>query len=140
MADKIFPTDERAQFFLCEDVREEKGGKLTLIGFMPEPKVIVHGYDPKVNKDGHIGGLAFLLTFHDGQGKFATNISVKDPSGVELANSEQILETEKLEDGPMNIIVLSRPFPINPGIHKFSVTLDGAHRYERTFQIATKTE
>jgi hypothetical protein len=138
---KTYPSDSKTQFFLCDDVREEKGGKLSLIGFMPEPRLIVQGYDPKVNEDGQVPGLTILMIFHDGVGKFATSLSLVSPSGKEIASPEMIAQTEKHEDGPMNIIINFRPFPIDIGIHKFTVTFDDKYRYERTFEMnAIKAE
>ncbi len=125
MAKKL-PT--AANFFLADSVREESGGKLTLIGFYSGNELILNGPLPKkLPADAQsiaLPGLSILITFFGGKGKFSLDIQLFDPKGIEFApahRSEISIETP----GAQNVILPIIPFPIKAfGKYMLRVKLD----------------
>lgn len=125
MATKI-PT--KVQFLLADAIRQETGGKLTILGLYSGDIVQLQGEYPKTLPDGQkeigIPSLAVLATFLDGHGKFKTSVTISDPTGKQLAKSLP-QEIEKSSEAPFNFILPFTPFPVRQlGQHHLILAID----------------
>jgi hypothetical protein len=76
-----------ASFLLCEDVRPELNGKVTINGLFPGAKVLLLT-KPKTKKAkgtvGRIDQLAILAMIENGSGSFPVTLLVKGPAGEKI--------------------------------------------------------
>jgi hypothetical protein len=126
--EKQLPSAPR--FLLADNITEQSGGKLLIIGLYSGDVVVLHGPLPaKVPAQFHgiaLPGLYVLVTFVDGVGQFDASVRIYDPNGIALGPAS-ILKA-KLEKGKsQNFVVPLVPFP---------VTAFGKYRIE--LQIDTK--
>ena len=77
------PSDASVQFLICESVREETGGKATLLGYMGGGTILV----PRgtIFPVGIQLGMVFVLV--DGEGKFRASLEAIGPNGVKLGET-----------------------------------------------------
>lgn len=132
---KSLPSDKDVYFILCEDVRPESDGKITILGMIPGTKV---GFLPNsgvAEGEALVGSLTLLMVFRDGIGQYEALMSLLSPAGVELLSPQSQTVDKPSPEGAMNIVVALRPLVAAAGTYTFSVSLDG-HRYTRTFEVA----
>jgi len=132
---KAFPTDAKTQFLICENVRQEAAGKLSLMGFTASSNLLLNQSSvPTPNAPTSIT-LALLFIFTDGEGTFDGWIEIKNPKGESVGKAD-MKELVKTADKPhvayTNIAVL----PISM-LGNFSVilTLDDTKEYRRDFSV-----
>lgn len=127
---KQFPSDDKTIFLLCEDVREETGKKLTVLGLMLGGEIIVPKQD---HQNAALSSLAFLFALTDGEGVFKSEFSIIGPDNQPLIMGNP-LETEKLPDAAASLIFKLLPFKYKLGTYRVILKLDGS-AYEREFKI-----
>jgi hypothetical protein len=124
------PSDAAVLFLLSEAVRQEAGGKLTLLGFYPDAQLLI----PK-GTEQVVMPLAMTFIVTDGEGIFPTAVSLTAPSGKALFPKENMSESVKHPGQPMSILVAAHPF-VTDETGKFDVTLHlGDAHYRRSFRI-----
>lgn len=127
---KKAPTDAATQFLICEAVRQEQGGKLSLLGLFPDGKILVPPETKKVTLP-----LVCVFIFQDGVGSFSSKVSVIAPSGAFMVNDEPFDDVEKRPDGPFIALVHIMPFQTEEfGTFTVRLRLD-ENSYKRTFTI-----
>ena len=122
----------KSDFLLCEGVREEKGKKLTILGFYAGNDIKF----PKGTKVEDISlSITFLVRFKDGLGKWKAFWKVVGPKGVEAIPKSQEIIIEKRED-QYSIIILQIPeYKVKEyGTHKLITTLADKN-YEFEYEI-----
>lgn len=126
--EKQLPSAPR--FLLADNITEQSGGKLLIVGLYSGDVVMLHGTLPaEVPSQFHgvaLPGLYVLVTFVDGVGEFDASVRIYDPKGN--AFDPKSMVKVKLEKGKsQNFLVPIVPFP---------VTAFGKYRIE--LQIDTK--
>ena len=90
------PLPKRVQFLLAESVREEVGGKLTLLGYFTGNDIIMHNPMPATIPKGAKGialsNLTILATFFGGSGTYNAEVAVYDPSGKSMLQPRESLK------------------------------------------------
>jgi hypothetical protein len=97
------PTDGRALFLACESIRQEAGGRLTIIGAVTSGDMLV----PSGTQLVTLASLAFLFVFRDGQGTFPGSFSLMAPSGQTLVDQHKLPNSVKV---PGDLVVNIAPF------------------------------
>jgi hypothetical protein len=120
------PTD--ATFLICEDVREEKGGKVSLLGVFAGGDVQLANF-----KDGMGIDLCVYCMFRGGAGAFNMQATLIDPKG---AVAKGPVESAVVEEGnTLGFTIRMRPLMISSlGIYRLVVTIDGKD-FEFNFPI-----
>lgn len=134
---KAYPKEVR--FLLADGVREETGGKVTVLGLYSGDDVVLQGDLPPILPEGMLGlalpNLSFLVVIKDGAGEFQVQYSLVDPMGGSIGrpNLEQTISKQK--GIPTNIIVQVSPFPLSSfGRYKFLLEIDG-RKFEYPFLV-----
>jgi len=129
--DKMYPRDSR--FFVCEQVRNEAGNKLTLLGCYTSGHIVAN----KKIKDDEPAELeiAFVITLLDGYGKFRVSLDVLAPDERPVF-SDQVGETVMSKGKGHDLVFQFRPlqFP-SPGTYVVKLGLDES-TYKYTFQLS----
>lgn len=133
----VHPKD--IQFLLADAVRQESGGKLTLLGFYSGHTVILQDPIPKDIPD-HVHGIALpgltiVATIFDGHGMFDGQFCLFSPSGIPLGKGETA-PIEKQKNVPSNLIFPIHPFPV-PEFGTYRIVLKlNRHEHEFAFKVA----
>lgn len=95
---KTYPSGENVQFILCEDVRSEAGGKVSLMGVFPGKIIVFHAPE-----DSMVTPVVFYFVINDGEGDFKVKFELENPSN----EIDALYETEitKKIDNPAVIII-----------------------------------
>ncbi len=133
---KVLP--KQLRFLLADSVREELGGKLTVIGLYTGGEVILQGVMPVDVPEGYGGmalpGLTILAVFEDGEGEFQLQFQVYDPSNRPLGKSAPT-PVVKAKNATQNLIFPLAPFPVpRLGRYRFELRLD-SRKYEYSFTV-----
>lgn len=133
---KVLP--KQLRFLLADSIREELGGKLTVIGLYTGGEVILQGAMPEDVPDGFEGialpGLSILAVFEDGEGEFQVQFQVYDPSKRPLGKSAPTTVV-KAKNATQNLIFPIMPFPVpRLGRYRFELRLDN-RKYEYSFTV-----
>ena len=97
------PTDGHTLFLACESIRQEAGGRLTIIGAVTSGDIVV----PSGTQLVTLTSLAFLFVFRDGQGTFPASFSLVAPSGQTLVDQHKLPNSVKV---PGDLIINIAPF------------------------------
>lgn len=133
----VYP--KNIQFLLADHVRQEEGGKLSLLGFYSGDAVLLKGLLPEEIPEGMEGialpGLTIVAVVRDGQGVFNSAIHLYGPNGKELGEGVKGQKLDKRKDGTASLLVPIQPFPI-PGFGIYRVLLElGTREYEYQFRV-----
>lgn len=137
---KILPTDSNIKFLIADDIREEVGGKFSILGYYPSNILQLSvPSTPPLPTTATVGALVIpsltiLWSFTDGAGEYSAKISIKDPAGQDLINAapQNII---KNDTGEMNMIMKISPFIVNAkGSFECTAELDKV-KYTRHFII-----
>ena len=129
---KQLPSQEKTIFLLCEDIRQELGGKISLLGVIPANHLTLEGM-PQNSADAVIPSLTFVFLFRDGEGEFNGKVGIIAPDEKELIPENEHPMKKGAKD-TMNTIFKLAPFKVMTGKFKPYVVLDG-QRYEREFEV-----
>lgn len=134
MNKKNYPDSVR--FLLCEDIRQELGNKLSILGLFVGDDIVIKG-----EKEGQvIPSLAILAIFSGGVGEFQVSTKLYRHS-----RSEPILDLSKyqiIEKKGENITsaIKVAPFKIEEfGEYTAVWNFNGEKEYKYTFKIKNKT-
>jgi hypothetical protein len=134
--ENIAPSDRNAILLLADDCREETGGKMTLLGYMPGAvfEVGAKAGEAAPSAPDVLQSLAVIMVFPDGGGEFTLRVSLIDPNGKDRFQGVAPQAIKKALDGPMNVILAIKPFPVVVGDYKLSIHLDD-YEYNRLFKV-----
>ena len=132
---------KNVQFLLADFVREEVGGKLTVMGLYSSAEVLLQGEIPKAFPEGVKGlaipSLTIVAVVVDGLGKFNARINLFDPYGMPLGIEAKGpgMVIDKVAAGAANILIPISPFPIPAfGEYRLELELD-TKKYFYSFKI-----
>lgn len=131
---KKFPSDNGLIFLVCDDFRQENGGKTTLLGVYGNTLVAEKGKENGNEEEFAIPSLAFYTAFSDGEGEFTASIQVKGPDGTLLLPPDTKQIVSKKSDGWLTLAFKMMPFRITPGTHTLVIYLDDKE-YARDFYV-----
>jgi len=140
--EKTYPSDERVQFILCEDVRQEMGNRYSALGIYGGDVLIVEklGEGQSLDTGVSLASLATIFTFVDGQGQFDGSFELVAPDGTVQMRETFGQLTKPSMTHRMNVISVLKPFALHGlGMYKAAAILDGK-RYEREFKINVRAE
>jgi hypothetical protein len=124
------PSDAAVNFLLAESVRQEAGGKLTIIGLYPANQLLIAKGTKQL-----VTSLAFGFIVLDGDGTFSTVISLVAPSGKTIFKEELLPNSVKLPGQPLTLVVAVQPFVTDEtGKFDIALRLDNA-TYRRSFTV-----
>jgi hypothetical protein len=129
------PSDESMTFLIAEGVRPETGGKLTIVGFYGGGNILV----PEETEETNLASLALIFIFKDGEGRFATHLTINAPSGNPIA--ELNMRDTVIQEGKTHTIVAQlTPFTAREyGRYEVLLRLN-EHRYSRSFSLNRSPE
>lgn len=127
---KQFPTDSRCTFILCDAIRQEAGGKVSLLGVFANGEIVSA---PGVSLPTSMP-LAFYFLFIDGVGRFDLKIDVMTPSHKLLVDGP-VNPVEKLANKNLTVAIqLPLVDLAEAGQYTFTVKLD-SQTYTRPFTL-----
>lgn len=134
----VYPKD--LQFLLADAVRQEDGGKLTVLGLYTGEAVLLKEPLPKTLPEGMKGlalpGLTILATARDGHGSFNFSFKLYGPDGKSLGKGIVGAKLEKQKFAPANLLIPVQPFPISGfGTYRAVFKLSKQHEYEFKFRV-----
>jgi len=117
-------------FLVAQSVREEPGGKATVLGAIPGGNIEV----PKDVKFPIMISIGFLVAFRDGTGPFAGRLRVFDPDNKVVVEPSLGL-IQKNQDQTAQLILNMPQFPVvKTGKFRVEIHLDGKI-YEDRFSV-----
>ena len=124
------PSDVAVNFLLAESIRQETGGKLTIIGYYPGNQLLI----PKETKQ-LVTSIAFVFIALDGDGTFSTAVSLTAPSGKAIFKNEFLQNSVKHPGQPLSVLLAVQPFVTDEtGTFDVTLHLDNA-TYRRSFTV-----
>jgi hypothetical protein len=124
------PSDAAVIFLLSEHVRQEVGGKVSVLGLYPGNLLLI----PKDTKQ-IVVPLTFIFIALEGEGVFPTSLSVHSPSGKPMFPDASLSDSIKNPREALSVFVAVQPF-VTEETGKFDVTLRlGKSSYRRSFTI-----
>lgn len=119
---------------LCEQIRQEQGGKLTLLGFsgmLPHINLIVPRLDGAIQ-------VAFVVLLEYAEGTFDWTFELKRPDGVVMfSQPSKFSFPPKSTSAHLGLQMLT-VFPL-AGRYRIRITGDGSVRHETYFEIQQGT-
>lgn len=127
------------KFLLADAVRQEQGGKLTVLGLYSGDSVLLNDPLPKEFPEGKEGfalsGLTIVATICDGYGHYDCGLHLFGSDGKELGKGATRLKVDKQKDASANFIFPIEPFPIN-GFGTYRIVLQlSKQNYEFKFTV-----
>jgi hypothetical protein len=127
----------RVSWILCEVVRQEVNGKLSLLGVFTGEAIRVMGTPPEGLPEGCVGGLnelALVATFFDGQGKHDVAFELYGPGRAKIGGGNfQPLDFSVAQSG--TIVFQARQFLV-PAFGEYLARFRiGAKDYDFNFRI-----
>lgn len=134
----VYP--KNIHFLLADAVRQEEGGKLTVLGLYSGDAVLLKDPLPQVIPEGMEGlalpGLTIVALVRDGHGSFSYDVRLFRPDGIALGKGADGMRLDKAKETPASLLVPIQPFPI-PGFGTYRVVLLlNKHEYEYKFRVA----
>jgi hypothetical protein len=124
------PTDAKIDLLVCDAVRQEDDGKLSLSGFFPTAEVKL---DPSVPLPVAVN-LTFVFVLRDGDGQFRMTFRIADPLGREI-HRYTVPEFRKSADQAHVMMLAVERIPIgNSGTYSILLDVDG-EQYRRPVRI-----
>lgn len=128
MSPKALPKHELT--LMLDDIREEKGGKFSLIGLYTQD-IIVEALPALLSK------LCFFSRLKGGEGDFSVKFSIKDPNGDEMLSKFSPFNITARKDGYSHVNFLISPFSLHfEGKYDFTMYLDGEPFHETSFFVS----
>lgn len=134
----VYPRN--VQFLLADAVRQEEGGKLTVLGLYSGDAVLLKDSLPNSIPEGMEGlalpGLTIVAIVRDGQGSFSYGVHLYGPDGKALGKGVDGMKLDKKKDAPASLLIPVQPFPI-PDFGTYRVLLQlNRHEYEFKFRVS----
>jgi hypothetical protein len=131
-----FPTNAGLILMLCDDFREDGGGKISLFGIYADAIIV---QQPVTQELVVLPSLALYIAFRDGAGKFNMSIGLTGPGNTELIPAGEAQSVEKMPDGWMSVVFKIVPFEGALGEYWLQILLEDENgiktEYSRTFSI-----
>ena len=133
---KSYPTRDKCAFIVCDDIRQEQGGKLSLMGWFPDGIVLVNiAEGPSSGPALALSTLAMAVAFLDGAGDYRARVRLVAPGGKEMLSPDNVIPVSKGEGKAMTLNFKLAPFTHDSfGQFRLSVSLDD-HEYGFTFEV-----
>lgn len=124
----VYPTESDVTFILCDEVRQEVHGKLSLMG-------VYAGGDVLLEKDLASTSLrlSFYWAFESGLGPYDWQMIVTAPSGSRFFETP-VGQTENTLDGQIVLVVVFIHTGFEQGTYKVTVRLNG-REYTRHIRV-----
>jgi hypothetical protein len=103
------PTQENLDFIICEEIRQEYGNKLSLLGVFGGGIGIDTAKSSGSTNTYAIPSLSFYFNFRDGEGTFKADIKILDPDN-EIILEDDAGELTKQPSASMCFYLSCRPF------------------------------
>lgn len=133
MSVSILDTD--IAFFICDDVRHEEGGKMSLIGVSPNNRTTLSGWAARPGQVA-LSKLCLFFNFTAGEGAGSVKFEIIYPSGRSLLSSDEQTFEKNFGDAATFVIALS-PFKVEEvGLYTVNISIEG-QVYKRTFQLSS---
>ena len=125
----------RAEFYLCEDVRSEEGGRNTLVGLYPGNKILVR---PPADGSVVADRLAILAVLFGGSGEAKMSVVLTDPDGQ--AAELHLPKPVHLKGDTHSVKIRFRPFLIAAfGTYVVTVSFDDKV-FTYSFEVLSRGE
>lgn len=132
MSKKVFP--EHKVTLLADDIREEKNGKISLIGIYTGGNIMIEGVLPVA-----FPKFCFFVRFYDGDGEFKVDCALTGPDGEALLNVKKGMKLIAKKNTYGNLNVFLAPFNIaKEGEYRFTVNLDDKEFCSVNFPITLR--
>lgn len=127
------------RFYLAEDFREEKDGKISAISLFTEPKVLMqipsNQPDPTPDSPAALHALSFLFNVAKAPLGALVSIDLKVPTGTQSIINNQLLPSPSVTDGSANFIMRMMPCVVTAlGKQTFTITVN-SRKFEFDFSI-----
>jgi hypothetical protein len=131
------PAKEYFDFILCEEIRQESGNKVSLLGVLAGG-IVIDTHQPEESEDNYtLPQLCFYFNFRDGEGSYKAQLEILDPKGTIIIEND-IGELKKKPLSSMTFYATCRPFHINTfGEYTARLTLDDTP-YEGRFLVKSE--
>jgi hypothetical protein len=131
-----FPTNSGLILMLCDDFRNDGGGKISLFG-MYSDSILVEL--PPAQEKVILPSLGIYIAFRDGVGQFKMSIVLTDPDNTELIPAGSAQTVEKPPNGWMSLAFKLMPFEGALGEYWLQILLEDENgiktEYSRIFSI-----
>ena len=117
------------RFYLAEDFREEKDGKVSAISLFTEPRVVMQAPsilpDPGPDSPAALHALSFLFNVSKAPLRATVSIDLQGPTGTQSVLKDQPLPGPSAAGKSANFIMRSAPFIVTAlGKRTFTVTVN----------------
>lgn len=127
----MLPTDTLVKFILCENAREDKGGKVSLLGVFPDDQILL----PADARFPAAFPLALVFFLVDGTGSFPAEFEVQGPRNQPTFQGK-LPDVQKPPNNAATVVATFSPF-IATQFGKYLATLIlSGQRYVRSFDLA----
>ncbi len=131
---KSLPTENGIVFLICDDLRQEQGGKTTLLGVYGDTVMVEEPAGGTPGGEPILPSIACYFAFSDGEGEWVGELQVIGPDGKELLPPGATQPMVKKEAGWMAVAFKIMPFKALPGTYSVLIRLDGKE-YVRKFNV-----
>jgi hypothetical protein len=136
MTNKV-PSKRGVRFLLAEDVRQEAGGKFSLLGVFPGEKIFVGGSlasGTPPNVAFVLASLAFVFIVTEGEGRFDGRFIVIAPDG-KTAVADTKIDGIEIRGQISTVGSAAKPF-IGPSFGTYTVQLEiGSAKFKFSFDV-----
>jgi len=122
-----YPADEDIWLILAEDIRQELGNKLSILGYYVGGDIVVE------KNNTSLGSLALLFIARGGDGFVDWSVDVISPSGAKIPSPSGSVKLELTSPFVQAVKYLGVRLEI--GEYKVILSFDGMKRYERKFVV-----
>jgi hypothetical protein len=117
------------RFYLADDFREEKDGKVSAINLFTEPRVVMQAPailpDPSQDSPAALQALSFLFNVSKAPVGASVSIDLKGPTGTQSVLKDQPLPDPSAAGESINLIMRRAPFIVTAlGTRTFTVTVN----------------
>ena len=122
-----YPNDSDVWLLLADDVRQEMGNKVSILGYFAGDDILIEG------STTILGSLAILFVIKNADGEMQFSAKITPPSGADIATIPPTLI--KLEPHkPFVQIIKFLGYPVTLGTYKVDVSFDN-NTYRRSFVV-----
>lgn len=117
------------RFYLAEDFREEKDGKVSAISLFTEPKILMQmpstHPDPTPDSPAALHALSFLFNVSKAPLGALVSVDLKGPNSTQLVFKDQPMPGVSVAGGSANFIMRMTPYIVTTlGKRTFTVTVN----------------
>jgi hypothetical protein len=124
------PKDDQVSLLVSEFVRQEQGGKVSILGYFPGNLIYV-----PLNTETVSMPLTFLFVVQGGEGILPTFFTLMAPSGRAMMDRAKLPDSEKKSGLTLSVIVQIIPFQSDEFGKYRAILRLGTENYERALFI-----